>query len=79
MTKTKNIRIALRIQENITYKWVSAILKIEKVRTYILDVKRIGESFKSKGTVHRNVDSGQLTPATTKDRYMLKMNVFKGI
>ena len=48
-----------------TYKWIF-IQKIEKVKTSFLAVKRIGERFEIKGTVHRKIGSGQ--PRATQQK-----------
>ena len=42
-----------------TYKQIFSIYKIEKVKTSLLAVKRIGEMLEIKGTVHRKIGSGQ--------------------
>ena len=66
-----------KLQENITYRRIFSNLKIEKLKTSLLAVKRIGEKIEIKGTVHRKVGSGQPRATTTKDGYRLKMTVLK--
>ena len=63
--------------KNLIYKWICSIFRIEKVKTSLLTVKRIGERFGIKGTVHRKVGSGHPRAATTKYDYRLNMTVLK--
>ena len=59
------------------YKWIFAILKLEKVKTFLSVVKRIRQIFEIKGTVNRKVGSGLPRVSTIKDDHRLEMNVVR--
>ena len=72
--KNKN-RIAGLRQENITYKSIFAILKIENVKTPLSAVKRFGGRFEIKGTVNRKVGSGRPRAFKIKDDHRVEMTI----
>ena len=59
------------------YKLIFAILKIEKVKTFLSVVKRIGQIFEIKGTLNRKVGPGRPGTSTIKHDHRLKMAVLK--
>ena len=71
--------IAWKRQKNMIYKWIFEILKIEKVKTLLSAVKKIGKRFVTKGTSNRKVGSGHLRASTIKLDHRLKMNILKGM
>ena len=54
-------------------------MKIEKIKTSLSVVKRIGQRFEIKFTVNRKVHYGRSRASTIKDDNELKMTVLKGI
>ena len=74
-------RIAWKRQENMTYKWIFAILKIEMLKTSLSAVKRIGKMFVIEGTFNRKIGYGGsiASTSTIKHDNRLKITVFKGI
>ena len=65
----KNDQIAGFRRENKTYMWIFEILKIEKVKTYLSAVTRIGKMFEIKTTMNRKVGSGRPRPSAIKKRH----------
>ena len=62
-------------QENMTYRWIFAILKIEMLKTSLSAVKRIGQRYVIKGTLNWKVGSCHPIHSTTKHEHRLKMTV----
>ena len=73
--KFKN-RIAVLRQDNMTYKWIFAILKIEKLKTFLSAVKRIGQMLKVTGTVNSKTGT---RVSTIENNNSLKITFLNGI
>ena len=63
----------MKIQENMTYKWIFAILKI--LKTSVSAVTRIGKSFVIKGILNRKFGSGRPRASKIKHNHRLKMTI----
>ena len=66
--------IAGKREENLTYRWIFAILKIEMWKTPASSLKIIGQSFVIKGTLNRKVSSVRSGASTIKNDHRLKIS-----